>query len=74
MHARGVEPVAAGDEALAPSDADVAGLLAELSANEREILLLYAWAELSYAKIAAALGVPVGTVRSRLSPDRAASR
>ena len=37
----GVEPVAAGDEALAPLDADVAGLLAELSANEREILLMY---------------------------------
>lgn len=37
---------------------------------DREIVLLYAWADLSYAEIAEAVGVPVGTVRSRLSRAR----
>jgi RNA polymerase sigma-70 factor (ECF subfamily) len=40
--------------------------IAELGAADREVLLLYAWAELSYAEIAVALDIPVGTVRSRL--------
>jgi RNA polymerase sigma-70 factor (ECF subfamily) len=38
---------------------------------ERQVLLLFAWEELSYDEIAQALGVPVGTVRSRLSRGRA---
>ena len=37
---------------------------------ERQVLLLFAWEELSYDEIASALGVPVGTVRSRLSRGR----
>jgi len=40
--------------------------LAELRAQEREILLLHAWVELSDGEIAAALSLPVGTVKSRL--------
>jgi RNA polymerase sigma-70 factor (ECF subfamily) len=44
--------------------------LAELSTPERDALLLAAWADLSYAEIATALEVPVGTVRSRLSRAR----
>jgi RNA polymerase sigma-70 factor (ECF subfamily) len=52
----------------------VASLLAGLSAEEREVLLLYAWADLSYEDIAAALGVPVGTVRSRLNRARTHAR
>ncbi len=44
--------------------------LAGLSGPERDALLLAAWTELSYTEIAAALEVPVGTVRSRLSRAR----
>jgi RNA polymerase sigma-70 factor (ECF subfamily) len=52
----------------------LAGALAALSRSDREILLLFAWAELSYEEIAAALSIPVGTVRSRLSRARARFR
>ena len=45
--------------------------LAALRAEEREALLLYAWAELSYEEIATVTGVAVGTVRSRLARARA---
>jgi RNA polymerase sigma factor (sigma-70 family) len=45
-------------------------LLAELPAGEREALLLYAWEDLSYGEIAGALGIPTGTVRSRLNRAR----
>src|SRR5215218_357520 len=44
--------------------------LAELSAEELDTLLLYAWADLPYPEIARALDVPVGTVRSRLARAR----
>ncbi|PZE57618.1 hypothetical protein DEJ33_02275 [Curtobacterium sp. MCPF17_047] len=40
----------------------------------RDTVLLYAWAELTYEQIAAATGVPVGTVRSRLNRARTALR
>jgi RNA polymerase sigma factor (sigma-70 family) len=52
----------------------LAAALAALSATDREVLLLYAWADLSYAEIATAVGVPVGTVRSRLNRARHAVR
>jgi RNA polymerase sigma factor (sigma-70 family) len=45
--------------------------LRALPAREREVLALVAWAGLSYDQAAAALAVPVGTVRSRLSRARA---
>lgn len=45
----------------------LAAALAGLRPAERDLLLLVAWAELSYEEAAEALGVPVGTVRSRLS-------
>jgi RNA polymerase sigma-70 factor (ECF subfamily) len=48
----------------------LAGALASLSAGDREVLLLYAWADLSYEEISVALGLPVGTVRSRLHRAR----
>jgi RNA polymerase sigma-70 factor (ECF subfamily) len=44
--------------------------LAKLRRPEREVLALCGWAGLDYASAAEALGVPVGTVRSRLSRAR----
>ncbi len=52
-------------------DPDLALALGALRAEEREALLLYAWADLSYDEIATATGVAVGTVRSRLARARA---
>jgi RNA polymerase sigma factor (sigma-70 family) len=52
----------------------VADALDGLSDGERDALLLFAWEELSYEETAAALGVPVGTVRSRLNRARARLR
>jgi RNA polymerase sigma factor (sigma-70 family) len=49
---------------------DVLAALDQLSADEREALFLFAVADLSYEEIAAALSVPVGTVRSRLARAR----
>jgi RNA polymerase sigma factor (sigma-70 family) len=40
--------------------------LAALPEAHREVITLWAWEQLSYDEIAVALGVPVGTVRSRL--------
>ncbi|TQS40104.1 RNA polymerase sigma factor [Cryptosporangium phraense] len=45
--------------------------LEALPEGERQALLLFAWEELTYEEIAFALGIPVGTVRSRLSRARA---
>ncbi|MCF3135712.1 sigma-70 family RNA polymerase sigma factor [Streptomyces olivochromogenes] len=52
------------------TDGALAGALAELPARHRDVLLLVAWGELDYAEAAQALGVPVGTVRSRLHRAR----
>jgi RNA polymerase sigma factor (sigma-70 family) len=52
-------------------DPALALALAALRAEEREVLLLFAWAELSYDEIAVVTGVAVGTVRSRLARARA---
>jgi RNA polymerase sigma factor (sigma-70 family) len=52
----------------------IAGALAALSREQREVLLLHAWADLSHDEIATALGIALGTARSRLSRARAALR
>jgi len=52
----------------------LAAALAGLPAGHRNALLLVAWGDLSYEQAAAALGVPVGTVRSRISRARARLR
>jgi RNA polymerase sigma factor (sigma-70 family) len=50
--------------------AQVRTALAALRKPEREVLALCVWSGLGYAEAAEALGVPVGTVRSRLSRAR----
>jgi len=72
----GVDPVAdhAG-RAAERADADLqvrglAGVLAALPRRQRDVLLLYAVAELEYAEIASALRLPLGTVRSALHRAR----
>jgi RNA polymerase sigma-70 factor, ECF subfamily len=77
----GAEPVADAGAlaefslADARADAATAGAplrlaLADMAAGDRDVLLLFAWADLSYAEIAQVLDVPVGTVRSRLNRAR----
>jgi RNA polymerase sigma-70 factor (ECF subfamily) len=46
--------------------------LGDIRRQEREALLLFAWADLSYAEIAVACDCPIGTVRSRIARARAA--
>lgn len=48
----------------------VAHAVAELPDPERDALILFAWEGLNYEEIAASLGIPVGTVRSRLNRAR----
>jgi RNA polymerase sigma-70 factor (ECF subfamily) len=50
--------------------AEVEKALETISIEDREPLLLYAWLDLSYEEIAMALGIPVGTVRSRIARAR----
>lgn len=66
---------AAEDQALGRSMAEVrlrAALdaISALSEREQEVVMLVLWAELSYEETATALGIPIGTVRSRLSRAR----
>ena len=49
---------------------DLDRALALLPTEQREVLLLVGLEELSYAEAARALGIPQGTVMSRLSPAR----
>jgi RNA polymerase sigma-70 factor (ECF subfamily) len=44
--------------------------LAELPPEERDVLLLVAWEQLTPSEAAAALGIPAGTARSRLHRAR----
>lgn len=62
---------------LADAITDVARLrqaLAAMADGDRDVLLLYAWGELTYEQIATALSIPVGTVRSRLNRARSTLR
>lgn len=49
---------------------DLQTALATLPVEQREILLLVALEEMSYAEVASTLGLPLGTVMSRLSRAR----
>nr|QIY75681.1 RNA polymerase sigma factor [Streptomyces sp. RLB1-33] len=56
------------------SSAALAGALARLPARHRDVLLLVAWGDLDYTETAESLGIPIGTVRSRLHRARAQLR
>lgn len=77
----GVDPHGDIDETAAAARVDAGQLgptlaraLAKLSAADRDVLLMFAWAEMSYDEISAALDIPVGTVRSRLNRARRVMR
>jgi RNA polymerase sigma factor (sigma-70 family) len=48
----------------------VTGAIAQLPGAERDVLLLHVWEDLPYREIAVVLGIPIGTVRSRLNRAR----
>ena len=52
----------------------LARALGLLSQDQRDVLLLHAWADLSSEEIANIMSVPAGTIRSRLSRARAELR
>jgi RNA polymerase sigma-70 factor (ECF subfamily) len=73
----GTDPAAPAHDERATARADsaaagpaLAAALALLSRDERDVLLLYAWEELGYPEIAAALSISPGTVKSRLHRAR----
>jgi RNA polymerase sigma-70 factor (ECF subfamily) len=71
---------AAGDAAAADDPHDrlsaggeaprLAAALAALRPSDRDALLLFVWADLSYDEVAIALRIPAGTVRSRIHRAR----
>lgn len=69
----GADPLADGvvDHAsVSTLEPGLARALLELGAADREVLLLFALADLSYEEIAVALELPLGTVKSRLNRAR----
>jgi RNA polymerase sigma factor (sigma-70 family) len=77
----GADPVAEGYADLVDSKVsagavhrELAAALAGLTAADRDVLLLIAWADLSYDEVSTALEIPVGTVRSRLNRARRKAR
>jgi RNA polymerase sigma factor (sigma-70 family) len=80
--ARALKALMAAPREISPTDEDIAvgrrvdaersfatlsRTLRRMPARDRDTLLLFAWAELSYEEIAVATNTPVGTVRSRLN-------
>lgn len=65
-----------GDAQVAPNQEnaaelrDVVAAIRQLPAEQREVLLLVGLEELTYAEAAKVLGIPLGTVMSRLSRGR----
>lgn len=64
----GLDPAAAAEQAEARRR--VAAAIAQLPAREREVLMLKEFEELTYREIAELVGVPIGTVMSRLFSAR----
>jgi RNA polymerase sigma-70 factor (ECF subfamily) len=78
LKARKIRPEVEADETLpAPipsatrSDIlDLERALVTLAPEQREVVLLIGLEEMSYAEVSRALGIPIGTVMSRLSRGR----
>ncbi|GAA4563996.1 RNA polymerase sigma factor [Planotetraspora kaengkrachanensis] len=77
MGRQGPEPHAEGPENRVVSDVTARGLkpalaaaIASLNDGDRDVLLLVALAELTHEEVAASLGIPYGTVGSRLNRAR----
>lgn len=70
---RDEEPAGDNIEAIVLAQADLQAF-ARLSAEQRALLLLVSIEGLSYKEAAQALGIPIGTVMSRLSRARNALR
>lgn len=78
LKARRISPSAEVDENLAGTSntaavTDIRDLergIAKLPAEQREVLLMVGLEDMSYAEVSRALGVPMGTVMSRLSRAR----
>jgi RNA polymerase sigma-70 factor (ECF subfamily) len=77
MARTGVDEVSEGhaDQVVVRVDATarqsaLAAALSEISAKDRDVLLLVAWAELTSEQAGQALGIPAGTARSRLHRAR----
>ncbi len=68
------EPAVAGAQEKASEALDVGAAIQKLPEMQREVLLLVALEEFSYADAARILEVPIGTVMSRLAAARARLR
>jgi RNA polymerase sigma-70 factor (ECF subfamily) len=75
------QPLAEGDDLPARATQedllhvrDLDRALAQVPPDQREVLLLVSVEQMSYAEVARALGIPIGTVMSRLSRARARLR
>lgn len=66
----GLERTASADASSGTQLLDLASALARLPPEQREVLLLVGLEELTYREVAHVLGVPIGTVMSRLARGR----
>ncbi len=75
LHLADVTPQRVDDDVVNQLEADrrlglALARLNQLPQTEQDVFVLVCWEELSYAETAKALGIPVGTVRSRLARVR----
>ena len=68
------EDIAGGVGETFDKNGGVSLALLGLDEQARDLIVLFAWADLSYEQLAVALELPIGTVRSRLSRARAQLR
>lgn len=70
LHDETIEPPVRATQEVALQARDLERALARLPTEQREVLLLVVLEDLSYEEAALALGIPIGTVMSRLSRAR----